>query len=100
MRTSRYRRHPLRLPRRESMSGHLVLTKKSGTVAPTLLFHSVSIPTARNSGNHAFKISLWDSTRSINGRIPKSLEMAKDSSNKDVAVALSPSLLRCKSKSA
>jgi len=44
--------------------------------------------------SYAFKISRRDSTRSINGRMPSSLEMARDSSNKDIALAGSPSALR------
>ncbi len=34
--------------------------------------------------NYAFSISRLDSTRSINGRMPSSLEMARDSSNGDM----------------
>ncbi len=40
-------------------------------------------------GDYAFSISRLDSTRSIKGRIPSSLEMAKHSSSRDMPLARS-----------
>ncbi len=40
--------------------------------------------------SYAFKISRLESTRSIRGRMPRSLEMARDSSSKDMAFSRSP----------
>ena len=51
-------------------------------------------------GDYAFKISRRDSTRSIKGRMPSSLEMAKDSSSMVVAFSRSPGLPRCSRVSA
>ena len=47
---------------------------------------SASSPTVTASGldSYAFKMSRLDSTRSIKGRMPGSLEMVNDSSNKDM----------------
>ncbi len=42
------------------------------------------------SEDYAFNISRLDSTRSIRGRIPSSLEMAKDSSSMVIAFSLLP----------
>ncbi len=50
--------------------------------------------------NYAFKMSRLESTRSIKGRIPSSLEMAKDSSSRDMAFSRSPGSLRWSSVSA
>ena len=44
--------------------------------------------------DYAFNISRLDSTRSIKGRMPSSLEMARDSSNRDMAFSWSPEFLR------
>jgi len=49
---------------------------------------------------YAFRISRLDSTRSIKGRMPKSLEIANDSACRKVALARSPSLLRSRRRSA
>ncbi len=43
---------------------------------------------------YAFKISRRDSTRSIKGRMPSSLEMASDSFGRDMAFSRSPGSLR------
>ena len=43
---------------------------------------------------YAFKISRRDNTRSINGRMPASVEIAGDSSSKDMAFSRSPGALR------
>ncbi len=43
--------------------------------------------------SYARKISRLDSTRSIRGRMPSSLEMASDSSNRDMAFSGSPGLV-------
>ncbi len=47
-----------------------------------------------HGGDYAFKISRLASTRSIKGRMPSSVEMAKDSSSGDVAFSRSPGSLR------
>ncbi len=44
--------------------------------------------------SYAFNISRRDSTRSIKGRMPSSLEMARDSSSRDMAFSRSPGLFR------
>ncbi len=53
---------------------------------------SASSPTVTASGldSYAFKMSRLDSTRSIKGRMPGSLEMVNDSSNRDMTFSLSP----------
>ncbi len=43
---------------------------------------------------YAPSISRLDNTRSIRGRMPSSLEMARDSSNRDMAFSRSPEPLR------
>jgi hypothetical protein len=53
----------------------------------TLLFSRVPSLSDPTLGNQARSISRRESTRSIKGRIPSSLEMASDSSNKDMALA-------------
>ena len=50
--------------------------------------------------SYAFRISRRDSTRSIKGLMPSSLEMAKDSSSRATALGRSPSLLRSRNMSA
>ncbi|SVD55151.1 uncharacterized protein METZ01_LOCUS408005, partial [marine metagenome] len=42
---------------------------------------------AATGDRYAFSISRRGRTRSINGRMPSSLEMAKDSSNSEMALA-------------
>ena len=49
---------------------------------------------------YALSISRRDSTRSISGRIPSSLEIARDSSSRDMALARSLSASRSFSMSA
>ena len=49
---------------------------------------------------YAPRISRRDSTRSIKGRMPSSLEMAKDSSSKVIALARSPLASRSRRASA
>ena len=66
----------------------------------TLLFHSVTNYSPLRSSIYAFSISRLDSTRSINGRMPSSLEIAKDSSSSDLALARSPSPSRSRRASA
>ncbi len=57
-----------------------VSTEDSGTVAPQgLLFGDAS--------GYAFSISLRDSTRSIKGRMPSSLDLTRDSSSRDMTLA-------------
>ncbi len=43
---------------------------------------------------YALSISRLDSTRSIKGRMPNSLDMARDSSSRDIAFSRSPGSLR------
>ena len=50
-------------------------------------------------GHYARRISRRESTRSIRGRMPNSLEMARASSSRDMALARSPSPLRWSSMS-
>ncbi len=50
--------------------------------------------------NYAFKMSRLERTRSIKGRMPSSLEMANDSSSRDVAFSRSPGSLRWRRASA
>ena len=49
---------------------------------------------------YAFKMSRLDSTRSIEGRMPSSLEMASDSSSRDMAFSRSPGSFRWSTLSA
>ena len=66
-------------------------------------FFSALFPSAathvRGRG-YAFKMSRLDSTRSIKGRMPSSLEMANDSPSRDMAFSWSPGSLRWSSVSA
>ena len=51
-----------------------------------------STPGSAQLARYAFNISRRDSTRSISGRMPNSVEMARDSSSRDTALARSPAL--------